>query len=134
MTEVKPAATTTDTKAAAVMVKEEQFRRFIEVEVLKIIKELSEQEETKAELLQEIAQFTLEKIQPGMTLEEMYKNAISLDDKYPQLGPIVIKIMQEYEQKYEQKAVDYVSQLIRDKQFDQANSVVQKILEYKMLQ
>lgn len=134
MAEAKNMASTTDPQKAAAMMKEEQFRRFIEVEVLKIIKELSEQEETKSELLQEIAQFTLEKIQPGMALEEMYKNAISLDDKYAQLSPIVIKIMHEYEEKYEQKAVDYVSQLIKDKQFDQANTVVQKILEYKMLQ
>lgn len=111
--------------------KTEEFRKFIEVEVLKIIKDLAEKG-TPQEKIQEIAKLTLELIQPMMSLEELYLNAVKLDDRHPELAPIVFAVMKEYEEKYEKKALDQVSQLIKEGQYDQAQNMVKKVLQFKM--
>jgi len=41
-------------------------------------------------------------------------------------------VMREYEQKYEKKALEQVSLLIKSKQFDQAQDMVKKVLAFKI--
>jgi hypothetical protein len=110
----------------------EKFRKFIEFEVLKIIKDLAEKGEATQEHIQEIAKRTLELIQPGMSLEQLYQNAVKLDDRYTELAPVVFKMMQQYEQKYEKKALDQVSQLIKSGQYEAAQDMVKKVLVFKV--
>jgi hypothetical protein len=113
-------------------VRADQFRNYIETEVLLIIKKMASEGTTTEEKVKAIAQLTLNLIKPGMILEELYKNAVKLDDQYPELSPLVVKIMREYEEKYEKKALAYVSELVKNHQFDQAQDVVKKVLEFKM--
>ena len=110
----------------------EDFRKFIEVEVLKIIKKLAEEGKTPKEKIQAIAQLTLDLIKPGMNLEELYTNAVKLDDSTPELAPVVFQVMKEYEQKYEKKAIDEVSQMVRSGRYDDAEEMVKKVLNYKI--
>ena len=114
------------------LTKAEDFRKYIEVETLKIIKKLAEEGKTEKEKIQAIAQKTLELIKPGMTLEELYQNAVKLDDNFSELAPLVYVIMHQYEEKYEKKALEQVSQLVRAKQFDQAEEMVKKVLAFKI--
>ncbi len=109
-----------------------EFCKFIELEVLKIIKNLYEKGITPQERIQGMARNALELIRPGMTLEELYRNAVKLDDQYSELGPLVMKIMREYEEKYEKKAINQVSALIKTKQYDEAQNLVKKVLQFKM--
>jgi len=111
----------------------EELQQFIEKEVLKLIKNLAEQEGMTKEKVQNVARRTLEFIRPGMKLDELYQNAVKLDDNCSELAPIVVIVMREYEQKYEKKALDQVSQLIKNKQFEQAQDVVKKVLNYKIV-
>jgi len=110
----------------------EKLRQFIEQEVLKIINNLVEQEGMTKEKIQGIAKMTLELIRPGMKLDELYQNAVKLDDNYSELAPVVVVVMREYEEKYERKALDQVNQLIKSRQFDEAQNVVKKVLQYKI--
>lgn len=109
----------------------EDFRKLIEVEVLKVIKGLAEKDDTPAEKIQQIAQTTLELIRPGMQLTELYQNAVKLDDKHPELAPVVFKIMQEYEEKYHKKAIDIVSEFVKAGKHNDAQEAVKKLLEFK---
>lgn len=111
----------------------EKFRKFVEVEVLKIIKLLAEAGNTPKERVQEIARVTLDAVKPDMTLRELYVNAIKLDDAYPELAPVVFHIMKEYEEKYAQKALTEVSALIKSGKYSDAESMVKKILQFKMV-
>ncbi|MDH7476348.1 MAG: hypothetical protein QHH09_02645 [Microgenomates group bacterium] len=113
--------------------KAEDFRKFIEVEVLKIIKALAEAGKTPKAQIQEIARLTLDLIKPGMTVEQLYQNAVKLDDRHPELAPVVYRVMKEYEQKYEKKALDMVTQLVQEKRFEEAQEVVKKVLAYKAI-
>ncbi|NTU47223.1 hypothetical protein HGA88_06360 [Candidatus Roizmanbacteria bacterium] len=123
-----------DTSSSEPRTPEEEFRKFVEMEVLQIIKDLAEKTDTPDERIQAIAKLTLEKIQPGMKLEDLYANAVSLDDTYQELGPLVIKIMKHYEDTYETKALTHVSQLIRTGNYDKAQDMVKKVLQFKIFQ
>lgn len=112
--------------------KAEELQKFIEKEVLNLIKKLAEQEGMTKEKVQNVARRTLELIHPGMKLDELYRNAVKLDDNCSELAPIVVIVMREYEQKYEKKALEQVSLLIKSKQFDQAQDMVKKVLAFKI--
>lgn len=110
----------------------EDFRTYIENEVLAIIKLLADKGETEPERIQDMAKLTLELIQPGMTLEQLYQNSVKLDDSYSELSPVVFKIMKQYEDKYEKKALEQVSSYIKSGQYDQAEDMVKKVLQFKI--
>lgn len=79
-----------------------------------------------------MARIALELIRPGMSLDELYRNAVKLDDQYSEFAPLVGRIMKEYEERYEKKAISQVSQLIKTKQYDEAQNLVKKVLQFKM--
>lgn len=110
----------------------DEFRKFIEVEVLKVIRQINQQDDVARKKIQEIARITLELIKPGMQLDELYRNAIKLDDRYTELAPVVFRIISEYENKYHQKALQQVSQYIKNGQYDSAQDMVKKVLLYKL--
>ncbi|MBI2052020.1 hypothetical protein HYT33_04665 [Candidatus Roizmanbacteria bacterium] len=111
----------------------EEFRRFIEVEVLKIIKKLSEKGgEGVEEKIQQVAQRTLDLIKPEMGIDELYRNAVKLDDQHPELAPVVFHIMKAYEEHFAKKGLENVSQLVKQGKYDDAQHMVKKILEFKM--
>jgi hypothetical protein len=111
----------------------EAFRKFIEVEVLKIIKKLAEEGKTPEERLRAMARKTLELIKPGMTVEELFQNAAHLDDQFPELSSVVFTVMKEYEQKYEKKALEQVTKLVKLGKYDEAEAIVKKVLAYKTM-
>ena len=108
-----------------------EFQQYIEKEVLTIIKALAEKGETTQERIQEIALRTLSLIKPGMSVEELYMGATKLDDKHSELGPLVISIMREYEEKYTMKTIDSVAALIKKGYYGDAESMVKKVLLFK---
>jgi len=111
---------------------QDDFRKLIEIEVLKTIKKLAEEGNITKEKIQAIAKNTLDLIQEGMTLEELYRNAVKLDDNFPELSPVVFTIMKEYEEKYEKKALTQVSDLIKTGHYDEAQDMVKKVLAFKV--
>ena len=111
----------------------QELRELVEREVLAIIKNLSELEGTTKEQIQGIARRTLELIRPGMKIDELYQNIVKLDDNHPELAPVVLTVMREYEEKYAKKALTQVSQLVKDRQFDEAESIIKKVLHYKII-
>lgn len=109
----------------------ETFRRYIEAEVLKIIRQLVEGKITAVERIKEMAKETLLLIQPHMSMEQLYENAVKLDDHFSELAPVVFKIMKKYEEEYSMKAIGSVSELIKHGQYDDAQNMVKKVLLFK---
>lgn len=75
---------------------------------------------------------TLDLITPGMSVEELYLSGVKLDNHDPELAPVVYKIMKIYEEKFEKKAIEQVSAMVKNKQFGQAQDLVKKVLQFKM--
>lgn len=126
MTQVQPPQ-----NASADYLQAEEFRAYIEKEVLKLIKEIVVKNTVTKERVQQIAQEVLTLLQPGLSIDELYKNAIKMDDKFSELGPVVIILMKEYEVKYNKKAVAEVSSLIKSGHYDEAQDMVMKVLMFK---
>ena len=110
----------------------DEFCKYIELEVLKIIKDLVDKGITPQDRIQAMARRALELIRPGMSMEELYQNAVKLDDQHSELAPVVIKIMRAYEEKFEKKALAQVSELIKMHHYDDAQNMVKKVLQFKM--
>lgn len=113
--------------------KAEELRMYIESEVLLIIRQLAESKTTTSERIKEMAQETLLLIKPNMKLEDLYTNAIKLDDRFPEFAPLVFKIMKKYEEEYSMKAIGSVSALIKNGKYDDAQNMVKKVLLYKSI-
>jgi hypothetical protein len=131
----KPAITNhnpSDIMMSQEFVKADEYRKIIEVEVLRIIKILAENGETPREHIQNMAASTLDLVHAGMSLEELFNNVVKLDDSFPELAPVVVKVMRIYEEKYEKNALDQVSLLVKGGQYDQANDMVKKVLLFKV--
>lgn len=111
----------------------EELRKFIEKKVLEVIKNMVETGEPTKELLQTIARRTLTLIKPAMMLDELYRNAVKLDDNISELSPVVVAVMSVYETKYEKKALEQVNQLVKSNKFDEAQEVMKKVLQYKII-
>lgn len=109
----------------------EQFREYIEREVLTVIKSLLNNPDIDQKRIKEIAKHTLQLLALGTAIDELYRLAIKLDENYPELRPVVIKLMNEYEEKYNKKAVDNVSALIKEGKYDDAQNVMLKVLQFK---
>lgn len=110
----------------------DEFCKFIEIETLKIIKDLYVKGATPQERIQGMAKIALELIRPSMSIDELYRNAAKLDDQYSEFAPLVERIMKEYEETYNKKALSQVSHFIKNKQYDEAQNLVKKVLLYKM--
>jgi hypothetical protein len=72
-------------------------------------------------------------IEPGMTIEQLFHNAIELNENYPEFDPLTVKLIKEYEHKYKRKAVEQVAELVRTGELDEAQDIVKKVLEFKMM-
>lgn len=108
----------------------DEFRVFIENQVLHIITQVIEKGVPK-ETVQQMAKQALDLIKPGMAMDELYRASTKLDDQFSEFAPVVFGIMEEYEQKYEKRAVDQVSQLVKSGNYDDAETLVKKVLEFK---
>lgn len=126
MTQVQPPQ-----NPSAEYVQAEEFRAYVEREVLSQIRELVLKGTIQKDRVQAMAKEVLLLVHPGMSIDELYMNATKIDDKFSELGPVVIKIMQAYEEKYNKQAVQEVSLLIKKGNYEDAQNMVMKVLMYK---
>ena len=106
----------------------DDLRQQIELQVVELIKRKLADGTMTEERSQQISQVVLDTIRPGMTIEELYRAVPKLDDTLPELAPIVLPIVRQYEQEITQQAQRGVSELIRQGQFDAAASLAHKAI------
>ncbi len=98
----------------------DEIREDIELAVVELIKaKLADGSMTELRS-QQISQFVLDTLKPGMSLEELYKAIFTLDDKATELSSIVLPYAQTYEDNIAQKATDVVSSYIKVGKYDAA--------------
>ena len=107
------------------------FRTYIESEVLHVVNALVQDDSIGLERIEAITDLCLELIKPEMSLEELHAAAVKLDDEYTELAPVVLKVMKNYESKYQKKSLGAVSELIKNKKYTEAEDVVKKVLAFK---
>ncbi len=107
----------------------DDLRQQIELKVVELIKEKLADGTMTEERSQQISQMVLDTLQPGMSFEELYKAIPKLDDSLPELSPIILPILKEYEINVTQQVKQNVENLIRQGQFDAAAKLAQKAVD-----
>jgi len=96
------------------------LREQLELQVVEMLKAKLDDGSLTEERSQAISSLVLEKLTPGMTLEEIFRVVPTLDDQFPELAPIILPLLREYETKIVGAARSNVSELIRQGQYDAA--------------
>ncbi len=104
----------------------DELREQIELEVVEFLQSKIESGEFTEDRAKAIAARTLEVLQPGMSFEQLYKAIPQLDDTMPELAPIVLPHVRDYEKNVTSQALESVRDLIKQGQYDAAASLAKK--------
>ncbi len=98
----------------------DEIREDIELKIVEHIKRMLEDGTLTEARATQLSQIALNTLEPGMTLEELYRAIPKLDDLATELAPIVIPYMREYEENITRNAQTNVEELIKQGQYDAA--------------
>lgn len=107
----------------------DDLRQQIELKVVEMIKAKLADGTMTEERSQELSQIVLDTLKPGMSFEELYRAIPKLDDNAPELSPIILPILRDYEQNVNKKAMEGVSDLIKQGQFDAAANLADRAIK-----
>jgi hypothetical protein len=107
----------------------DDIREKIEADIVDLIKSKVEAEEMAEDRAQELAQTVLEKLKPGMSLEDLYKALPHLDDKFPEISHIVVPYMRDYEEGVTKPATARVSELINAGRYQEAQDLADRVIK-----
>ena len=105
----------------------DDIRKEIELKVVELLKKKLSDGSMTEERSKIISQTVLDLLKPGMTLTDLYKAIMQLDDTCQELSPIVLPFARQYEEMIAQKATSQVQNYIRTGQYDAAVSLAKKV-------
>jgi hypothetical protein len=98
----------------------QDLRQSVELKAVELIKTRLENGTITEDRAQELSQLVLDTIHPNMSVEELYRAIPKLDDTAPELSPVVLPVVRQYEQTVGKRAEENVRSLIRTGQYDAA--------------
>lgn len=104
----------------------DELREQIELEIVEFLQAKMEAGEINDVRAKAIAQRTLDILRVGMSFEELYKAIPLLDDTMPELAPIVLPHVRDYETNVTSQALENVRNLIQQGQYDAAATLAKK--------
>lgn len=107
----------------------EEYRKKIEIDILKIIEEKLTKGEMEPERAQAIARMVLQKLHPPLTLEQIYQIAPTLDDHFTELAQAVLPIIKDHQEEVEKVVKEHALKLINSGKFDEASSVMKQTMD-----
>lgn len=110
----------------------DEVRENLELKIVEYIKKALDEGTLPEERSQAISSRVLEILKPGMTLDELYRAIPTLDDTFPELSPLVLPYLREYEENVTKKARTTVSELIRQGAYDAAVKVANKAINQEV--
>lgn len=106
----------------------DDLRQQIELKVVELIKAKLADGSMSEDRAQQLSQLVLGAVKPGMSFEELYKVIATIDDTAPELSPIVLPIVREYEENVVNNIKTNVSDLIRQGQYDAATKLAKQAI------
>lgn len=104
----------------------DQLREQIELEVVEYLKMKLDNGEFTDMRAKQLAQRVLDVLVPGMTFEELYRAIPKLDDTMPELAPVVLPHVRDYETNVTTQALENVRNLIKLGKYDAAATLGKK--------
>ena len=104
----------------------DELRQQIELEIVELLRAKLDAMEITDVRAKAIAQRVLDVLRLGMGFEELYKAIPTLDDTMPELAPVVLPHIRDYETNVTTQALENVRNLIKLGQFDAAATLGKK--------
>lgn len=104
----------------------DELREQIELEIVELIRRKLESGEITEGRAKQLAQRALDVLKPGMSFDQLYKAIPTLDDTIPELAPVVLPHIKDYEVNVTAKALENVRNLIAQGQYDAAATLGKK--------
>lgn len=104
----------------------EEYRKKIELGILKIIEEKLRIGEMDADRAKAIARMLLDKLHPPLTLEQIYKIVPTLDDHFQELAAAVFPVMKDHEEEVRRIVSEHAEKLIASGKFDEATAILKQ--------
>lgn len=110
----------------------DDIRQQIELKIVELIKAKLADGTMGEERSQQISQMVLDALRPGMSWSELYRAIPKLDDAAPELSPVILPYLREYEERVAKSAEESVRQLIRQGQYDAAVGLVDRVIKQEV--
>lgn len=107
----------------------EEYRKKIELDILKIMEEKLMAGEMDAERARAIARTILDKMHPPMTLEEIYRIVPTLDDHFAELAGAVLPVIREHDDKIKKIVTEKVEKFLQSGEIDEALNALKGVGE-----
>lgn len=107
----------------------DDIREKIEADIVDIIKRKVEAEEMSEERAQQLAQMVLDKLKPGMSMEDLYRTLPHLDDNFNEISHVIVPYLRDYEQGVAKPAISQVQQLIKAGQYKEAQDLADRVIK-----
>jgi len=98
----------------------DEIREEIELAVVELLKEKIQSGEITEDRAAQISDQVLTILEPGMSMESLYKAIPTLDDRMPELAPVILPYIRDYEKNIAGQALSNVRELIKQGQYDAA--------------
>lgn len=106
----------------------DDIREQVEADIVDFIKTKVEAEEMTEDRAQALAQLVLDKLKPGMSLEEVYKALPHLDDTFTEISHIIVPYLRDYEEGVTKPAITQVSSLIKSGRYKEAQELADRVI------
>ena len=110
----------------------EEYRKKLEIDILKVIEEKLTNGQMSAERAQTIARMVLDKLHPPLTLEQIYAIAPTLDDEFRELSTAVLPVISEHDDVKRQIVSEHAEKLIKSGKIDEALLAIENITQSKV--
>ncbi len=104
----------------------EAYRKKIELDILKIIKENLMNGQMDAKRAQLIARMVLDKLHPPLTLEQIYLIVPTLDDHFQELAGAILPVIQEHDASVNKIVSEQAEKLIKMGKVKEATSLLKQ--------
>ena len=104
----------------------EEYRKKLEIDILKIMEEKLQKGEMTAERARAIARMVLDALHPPLTLEQIYKIAPTLDDHFTELAAAIRPVIQDRDDKIKLIVAEHAQKLIKQGKIEEATNVLKQ--------
>lgn len=112
----------------------EEYRKKIELDILRIIEEKLQKGQMDADRAKAIARMVLDKLHPPLSLEYIYQIVPTLDDHFSELTDAVLPVIKDHDEELKNLIANHAEKLIKQGKIDEATKVLKQATENKSVQ
>ncbi len=102
----------------------EEYRKKIELDILRIIEEKLANGQMDTERAKAIARMVLDKLHPPLTLQQIYQVVPILDDHFAELARAVLPVIRRHEEEVRKIVSDHAAKLIKLGKIDEVTQIL----------